>query len=326
MMPSSAARSKRLRELMARGPVMLPGAFNALSARMIERAGFDAVYLSGAVLANSVGGVADVGLMTLGEARDHAAHIARSTALPILADADTGYGGPENAARTVRELEAVGVSGIHLEDQEFPKRCGHLEGKKLVPVDEMCEKVAAAVAAKGSRDFLVLARTDARGVSGYDEAVRRAHLYLQAGADGIFPEALESAEEFARFAKDVPTILLANMTEFGKTPLLTADEFGAMGYDLVIFPVTLQRVAMFAVGKALIELRQARSQRGLMDRMQTRRELYEVVGYDPGAVHHATTKPQSHEATKETVERSKRRNKEEAAGPGRRKAMKPRRS
>lgn len=282
-MKSSAARSATLRELMAKGPVMLPGAFNALSARMIERAGFDALYLSGAVLANSVGGVPDVGLMTLSEGRDHAAHIARSTALPIIADADTGYGGPDNAARTVRELEAVGVSGIHLEDQEFPKRCGHLDGKRLVPVEEMCEKIAAAAAAKSSQDFLIIARTDARGVLGYDEAVRRAQLYLKAGADGIFPEALENAEEFARFARDVDTILLANMTEFGKTPLLTADEFGAMGYDLVIFPVTLQRVAMHAVGEALQSLKKDRSQRALMDRMQTRKELYEVVEYDPHA-------------------------------------------
>lgn len=274
---------------------MLPGAFNALSARMIEREGFGAMYLSGAVLANSVGGVPDVGLMTLSEARDHAAHIARSTSLPILADADTGYGGPDNAARTVRELEAVGVSGIHLEDQEFPKRCGHLGGKKLVSEHEMCDKISAAAAAKTSKDFLVIARTDARGVVGYDEAVRRAHLYLQAGADGIFPEALENAEEFSRFARDVDAVLLANMTEFGKTPMLTADEFGAMGYDLVIFPVTLQRVAMYAVREALKTLHSDRSQRSLVDRMQTRNELYALIEYHP---EDQGTKPQSHEATK----------------------------
>ena len=260
---------------------MLPGAFNALSARIIEREGFGAMYLSGAVLANSVGGVPDVGLMTLSEARDHAAHIARATALPVIADADTGYGGPDNAARTVRELEAVGVSGLHLEDQEFPKRCGHLAGKKLVSEHEMCDKIAAAAGAKTSKDFLIIARTDARGVVGYDDAVRRAHLYLKAGADGIFPEALENAEEFARFARDVDTILLANMMEFGKTPMLTADEFGEMGYDLVIFPVTLQRVAMYAVRDALRALKADRSQRSFVDRMQTRKELYEVIEYQP---------------------------------------------
>jgi len=258
---------------------MLPGAFNALSARLIEREGFEAMYVSGAVLANSVGGVADIGLMTLTEARAHAQHIARVTSLPIIMDADTGYGGPENAARTVRELESAGVSGIHLEDQEFPKRCGHLEGKTLVSEHEFCEKISAAAKAKTSRDFLLIARTDARGVTGYDEAVRRAHAYLRAGADAIFPEALETKEEFARFARDVPTILLANMTEFGKTPLLTVDEFGEMGYGLVIFPVSLQRIAAKAVQDALRILKADRSQRRLIDRMQTRQELYDLLGY-----------------------------------------------
>ncbi len=258
---------------------MLPGAYNALTARLIEREGFAAMYVSGAVLANSVGGVADVGLMTLSEARDHVAHMAAVTNIPIVADADTGYGGPENAARTVRVLEAAGVSGIHLEDQEFPKRCGHLEGKTLVPVEEFCEKIAAAQAAKSSPDFLLIARTDARGVDGYDAAVTRAHAYLGAGADGVFPEALENPEEFARFARDVPTILLANMTEFGKTPYLTADEFGEMGYRLVIFPVTLQRVAARAVEETLRTLRRELSQRSVVDRMQTRKELYDLLDY-----------------------------------------------
>lgn len=279
-MTPSAQRSAQLRSLIARGVVTLPGAYNALSARLIEREGFDAIYLSGAVLANSVGGVPDIGLMSLTEARDHADHIARSTTIPIIMDADTGYGGPDNAARTVQTLEAVGVSGIHLEDQEFPKRCGHLDGKRLVPEHEFCEKIAAAAAAKTSPDFLIIARTDARGVTGYDEAVRRAHLYLKAGADGIFPEALETREEFERFARDVDTILLANMTEFGKTPHLTADEFGAIGYNLVIFPVSLQRVAMKATQEAMRVLRQERSLKSMLDRMQTRTELYDLLGYD----------------------------------------------
>jgi methylisocitrate lyase len=280
MIQSSEQRSATLRERIDQGTVLMPGAFNALSARLIERAGFEGVYVSGAVLANSVGGVPDVGLMTLTELRDHAAHIAAVTSVPILADADTGFGGGENAARTVRVLEGVGVSGIHLEDQEFPKRCGHLTGKTLVPAEEFCEKIAAAAAAKTSRDFLLLARTDARGVTGYDEAVRRAHLYLDAGADGIFPEALSSTEEFRRFAQDVKTILLANMTEFGRTPYLTADEFADLGYKIVIFPVTLQRVAARAVGEALAALQAERSQKSLLDRMQTRAELYDLLGYD----------------------------------------------
>ncbi|MEK7710717.1 MAG: methylisocitrate lyase [Planctomycetota bacterium] len=279
-MTPSAQRSAELRRLIAQGVVMLPGAYNALSARMIEREGFSAMYLSGAVLANSVGGVPDIGLMSLTEARDHADHIASVTTVPLIMDADTGYGGPENAARTVQVLEAAGVSGIHLEDQEFPKRCGHLDGKRLVPQEEFCEKIAAAAAARTSRDFVLIARTDARGVAGYDEAVRRAHAYLKAGADGIFPEALETREEFERFSRDVDTLLLANMTEFGKTPFLTADEFGGMGYNLVIFPVTLQRVAMKATEEALRVLKAERSQKSLLDRMQTRRELYELLGYD----------------------------------------------
>lgn len=260
---------------------MMPGAFNALSAKMIEREGFSAIYLSGAVLAGSVGGVPDVGLMTLTEARDHAAHVAGATSIPILMDADTGFGeGPFNVVRTVKTLESVGVSGIHIEDQVFPKRCGHLEGKTLIPAEEMCEKIAAASAAKTSPDFLLIARTDARSVAGYDEAVRRARMYLDAGADGIFPEALEDRGEFARFAKDVDTILLANMTEFGKTPLLTADEFGEMGYNLVIYPVTLQRLVIRTVERALRILKAERTQSSLMDQMQTRAELYDLLNYD----------------------------------------------
>lgn len=280
-MISSADRSAKLRALLKQGVVMMPGAFNALCARSIEREGFDAIYLSGAVLANSVGGLPDVGLMTLTEARDHAAHVADATNTPIIMDADTGYGdGPYSVARTVRVLESVGVSGIHIEDQEFPKRCGHLDGKILVPVEEMCEKISAAVAAKTNKDFLLLARTDARGVIGYDEAVSRANQYIKAGADGIFPEALENQEEFERFAKDVDTILLANMTEFGKTPDLSADEFGEMGYNIVIYPVTFQRLAMKTVENALRALKKERSMKSLVNQMQTRQELYDLLGYD----------------------------------------------
>jgi len=279
--PSSAQRSRGLREQLDAGAVVMPGAFNALSAMQIERAGFEAMYLSGAVLANSVGGVPDIGLMTLTEARDHADKAARATSLPILMDADTGYGGADNAAHCVRTLEAVGVSAVHLEDQEFPKRCGHLDGKKLVPTDEFCQKIATAVAAKRSSDFIVLARTDARGVAGYDEAVTRAKRYLDAGADGIFPEALANVEEFERFAKDVGGLLLANMTEFGKTPYLKADEFADMGYRIIIFPVTFQRIAMKAVADSLAVLKRDRTQEALLNQMQTRAELYDLLGYDP---------------------------------------------
>ncbi len=276
----STVRSARLRALLSAGTVSLPGATNALSARLIESMGFDALYLSGAVLANSVGGVPDVGLMTLSEAEKHAQWVSRACNLPILMDADTGFGERENVVRTVEVLEAAGVSAIHLEDQEFPKRCGHLEGKRLVSAEAFAEKIAAAVSARRSKDFLIIARTDARGVEGYDEAVRRAHLYLEAGAEAIFPEALKCEEELRRFAKDVDTLLLGNMTEFGKTPYFTVSEFADMGYNLVIFPVTLQRVAMKAMEDVLRDIRDKGTQKDFVDRMQTRQELYDLLGYD----------------------------------------------
>lgn len=257
----------------------MPGAFNALTARAIERAGFGAIYLSGAALANSLRGAPDVGLTTLSEAADHAARCAAVTTIPLISDADTGFGGPADVARTVEEFERAGLSGLHIEDQEFPKRCGHLSGKSLVPTEEFVEKIAAAVAARRDPDFLIIARTDARGVTSYDDAVTRAHAYVAAGADMIFPEALQSRGEFERFARDVSAPLLANMTEFGRTPYLSAEEFAAMGYRIVIFPVTLQRMAMKAVSEALAELKARGTQRDLLGRMQTRQELYDLLDY-----------------------------------------------
>ena len=279
MTPSSAERASRLRTLLAGGTVVLPGAINALSAMLIERMGFDAVYLSGAVLANSVHGVPDTGLVTLTEAEQHARSIARATTIPIIMDADTGYGEVANTARTVRVLEEAGVSGIHLEDQVFPKRCGHLEGKQLVPAEVFAEKIAAAAAARTSPDFLLIARTDARGVAGYAEAVRRARIYLDSGADAIFPEALESEAEFRAFAQDAGGYLLANMTEFGKTPYFTVDQFAAMGYNMVIFPVTLQRAAMAAMTSVLECIHDRGTQEPCLDSMQTRDDLYRLLGY-----------------------------------------------
>lgn len=276
------ARSARLRHLIADHCVALPGAVNPLAARLIEQHGFEAMYLSGAVLANSGLGVPDVGLTTLTEAVEHARRIAAVCSLPIISDADTGFGAAgENAARTVQEFERAGVSGIHLEDQEFPKRCGHLGGKSLVSEVEFCERIAAAAAARADRNFVLIARTDARGVTSYDDAVKRANAYLRSGADAIFPEALQNREEFERFARDVRAPLLANMTEFGKTPFFTVDEFAAMGYRMVIFPVTLQRVAMKAMERALLAIRESGSQKAVIDQMQTRQELYDLLGYKP---------------------------------------------
>lgn len=292
-MKLSSERSTTLCQLLADHTVVLPGAINALSAKLIERMEFEAVYLSGAVLSNSVGGVTDTGLMTLSDSLEHCRRVAAACSLPIIADADTGYGGPENAAHTVRTLEAAGVSGVHIEDQDWPKRCGHLDGKRLISTEDMCEKIAAAAGAASSPDFLLLARTDARGVEGYDETVERAHRYLKAGAGGIFPEALKDREEFSRFAKDVPTILLANMTEFGKTPYTTVEEFADMGYRLVIFPVTLQRAAMKAMEECLNTLRTEGTQRSFVDRMQTRQELYDLLDYEVDASR--STRPPSGE-------------------------------
>lgn len=273
-------RAARLRALIQQKTVAMPGAINALSARLIERAGFEAMYLSGAVLSNSVIGVPDVGMTTLTEAAAHATRCCAVTSIPIIMDADTGFGAAaENAARTVEEYERAGLAGLHLEDQEFPKRCGHLPGKSLVSREEFCERVSAAAQARRDRDFLIIARTDARGVTNYDDAVARAQAYLAAGADAIFPEALKDREEFARFAKDVRAPLLANMTEFGQTPMISTAEFAALGYAMVIFPVTLQRIAMKAMELALGELAAGGTQAKLLDRMQTRQELYDLLGY-----------------------------------------------
>lgn len=281
MSPTTAERAARLRARIAHHTVAIPGAINALSARLIEAVGFEAVYLSGAVLANSVGGLPDTGLMTLTEAEQHARAVARAVTLPLIMDADTGFGETENVARTVRVLEEAGVSAIHLEDQEFPKRCGHLEGKRLVPIEDFLLKLDAALRARACPDFMVIARTDARSVDGIDAAIHRARRYRDAGADAIFPEALASVEEFGDFARAVGGNLLANMTEFGKSPYLTVAELGKLGYNMVIFPVTLQRCAMFTMRQVLEVIKEQGTQRSFLDRMQTRAELYELLNYDP---------------------------------------------
>ena len=270
-----------LRRALQSGCVVMPGAFNAATARLIERAGFPAVYVSGAGLANGMAGVPDIGLLAMTEVAQLAGYIAEAVRIPALVDADTGYGGPANVARAVRRFERAGLAGMHIEDQEFPKRCGHLSGKRVVPVEEFAEKIEAAVRARSDEDFLIITRTDARGVEGFEAAMRRAHAYLEAGADGIFPEGLESKAEFAEFAKRVSAPLLANMTEFGRTPLITAREFERMGYRMVIFPLTAFRVAMKSVERCLRDLKRRGTQKRWLDQMQTRAELYELLGYDP---------------------------------------------
>src|ERR1700722_5711235 len=234
---------RKMRAAWATGPFALPGVFSPLVARLAERIGFNAVYLSGGAL-SAGNGVPDIGLLTLTEFVTQAQLIVQSTNLPLLCDADTGFGEALNVERTVKLFESAGVAGIHLEDQQMPKRCGHLSGKTLVEAEQMAAKIRAAVAARRDPDFVVIARTDARGVHGFEDAVKRAQLYLDAGADGIFPEALETAEEFARFAKAVPCPLLANMTEFGRSPNLSVKQLGDLGYQMILFPLTAFRVAM----------------------------------------------------------------------------------
>jgi methylisocitrate lyase len=275
---SSLSPGRRLRDAWSLAPIAVPGAFNALTARLIERLGFEAVYLSGGALSASAG-VPDVGLLSVTEFADEARRITAATSLPLLCDADTGFGEVLNVERTVHLLERAGAAGIHLEDQQFPKRCGHLSGKSLVEAEAMCAKIRAAVAAKADPNFVIIARTDARGVANFDEAIRRAHQYLAAGADAIFPEAMESAEEFARFAKEVPAPLLANMTEFGKGPLLTVTELGQLGYKMVLYPLTAFRAAMKAAMDTLTSLRQQGHQRDSVPQMLTRAELYDLLGY-----------------------------------------------
>jgi len=248
-------------------------------ARLVEDLGFDAVYVSGAVLATDLG-LPDVGLTTLTEVVARAGAIARATTLPTIVDADTGFGEPLSVARTVRELEQAGLAGCHLEDQVNPKRCGHLDGQQLVGEGEMVRKLTAAVAARRDPDFLIVARTDARGVEGLDAAIRRARAYVAAGADAIFCEAFTDLDEYRamRAAVDVP--LLANMTEFGKTPLFTVDELRAAGVALVLYPVTTWRWALCAVERGLRDLRRHGTQAGTVADMQTRGRLYELVDYD----------------------------------------------
>lgn len=271
----------RLREALDRGAVMCPGAFNALVARAVARAGFEACYISGGATAN-VAGYPDIGLITLTEMTRTIREISQASNLPVVVDADTGYGEFECIIRTTIEYERAGAAAMHLEDQVFPKRCGHLDGKTLIPANDMADKVAAAAKHRLSDDFLLIARTDARSVTDFDDAVERANLYREAGADMIFPEGLESEDEFARFAKASPGLLLANMTEFGKTPMILVKRFEELGYRLVIYPLSMMRLAMGHVIRGLETLKREGGVESLLNEMQTRKDLYALLDYTPG--------------------------------------------
>lgn len=278
--PSAADKIAALRQAIAAGTVSMPGCFNAPVAMMAEKLGFEAIYISGAGIINGTTGYPDIALLGVEEVARAASYITNAVGVPALCDADTGFGEVLQVMRTVQIFEAAGVAGIHLEDQVMPKRCGHLAGKRLISSTDMARKLTAAVEARSNKDFLLVARTDARAVEGFDASVERGLRYVDAGADAIFVEALQTEEEFGRYAERVQVPLLANMTEFGKTPQLTVQQFADLGYAMVIFPMTTFRVMMKAVEGVLSEIRDQGSPVAWLDRMQTRAELYELVGYD----------------------------------------------
>jgi methylisocitrate lyase len=275
-----AEKRAALRQRLSEGELLqFPGAFNPLSAKLIQRRGFDGVYVSGAVLSADLG-LPDIGLTTLTEVATRTRQVARVTELPVLADADTGFGEPMNVARTIQELEDSGLAALHIEDQVNPKRCGHLDGKQVVDEATAAQRIRAAVDARRDPNLVIIARTDIRAVDGLDAAIERAKRLVDAGADAIFPEALESLEEFAAVRSAVEVPLLANMTEFGKGELFTTGQLRDVGVNVVIWPVSLLRMAMGAAEQALETLATEGSLVSQLSRMQHRRDLYDLVDYE----------------------------------------------
>ncbi len=277
---SGSEKRQKLRQRLAEDAIIrAPGAFSPLVAMEIERAGFEAVYVSGAVVAADLG-LPDIGLTTLTEVANRAEQIARVTDLPTIVDCDTGFGEPMSAARTIRLMEERGLAGLHLEDQVNPKRCGHLDGKDVVGADEMVRRIKAAVDARRDENLLIIARTDAMAIEGRESMIDRANRYAAAGADIIFAEALSGPEDWRAAMAAIDAPLLANMTEFGKSELLSAGELQDLGARIVIYPVTSLRVAMKAVTDTLEEIGRTGTQRAVVDRMQTRQELYDLLRYE----------------------------------------------
>jgi methylisocitrate lyase len=276
----AAAKRAAFRAGLAAGTLLrFPGAFSPLSAMLIARRGFEGVYVSGAVISADLG-LPDIGLTTVTEVAGRAQQIARVTALPSLVDADTGFGEPMNAARTVQVLEDAGVAGLHIEDQVNPKRCGHLDGKDVTDPGTAVKRIKAAVAARRDPSFVIAARTDAAAVHGIDDAIERAKAYADAGADLIFPEAMTGEADFERFRTAIDVPILANMTEFGKSKLLDAATLANLGVNVVIYPVTLLRLALHAADTGLAAIAENGTQEGLLDRMQHRRDLYDLLDYE----------------------------------------------
>ena len=275
--PEVSVKRKKFRERLQSGKILrFAGSFSPLVSRIIEeQKSFDGIYVSGAVISSDLA-LPDLELITLSDLVERGGKIVRSSALPGLADADTGFG---NVAQTVQKIEQAGFCGLHLEDQASPKKCGHLDDKKLIDIKEMQEKIKAAVEAKKDSHFLVMIRTDARGVEGLDTAIKRAESYVSAGAEALFPEALETEEEFEKFRQAVDVPLIANMTEFGKSELLSADRLEQLGYNMVLYPVTMWRLALKAVERGLQSIASEGNQKKLLDQMLTRKELYELLKY-----------------------------------------------
>ncbi len=257
-----------------------PGAPFPLAAMLCEQKGFDGIYISGAVIANELG-LPDTGLTTSTEVSQRGSQIARVTRLPAIIDIDTGFGHIEQTRRAITLMEEAGLAGCHLEDQIQSKRCGHISGKALIPKEEMVQKIKAAAAARHDKNFFLIARTDARAPDGLNAAIERAKAYQDAGADMIFPEALQDSGEFARFRNEISLPLMANMTEFGKSPLLSAQTLADIGYNVVIYPVTLFRLAMQAMDEGLDHILQHGTQQEILTKMQHRSRLYEILKYDP---------------------------------------------
>lgn len=272
-------RTTHLRQLLSSGKlVVAPGAFNPLSAKIIEQAGFPAVYMTGYGASADLLGAPDYGLLTLTEMANHAARMAQAVDVPVVADGDTGYGNAINVRRTIQEYERAGVAAVHLEDQIMPKRCGHMEGKQVVDAKEWAKKIEAAVDSRTDPDFVIIARTDARAVHGFDDALSRAKMAVAAGADAVFLEAPQSVNELKKVRDAIDAPVMANMIEHGKTPLLSVDELQELGYNLVIYPLAALYMATQAVREAMAELKKTGTTAGLIDRMLAFHEFNELVG------------------------------------------------
>lgn len=277
-----ASRAAKFRSLLATGrPIITPGVTDAFTARIVEESGFEAIYVTGAGVTNTLLGAPDLGIITLTELVERAKRISDAVSVPVFADCDTGFGGVHNVRRTVREYERAGLAGLHIEDQVFPKRCGHFEGKAVVPMEEMLFRLQAALDARTDPDFVIIARTDARAIEGLDAALARAKAYRDIGADALFVEAPASLDELRRIGDELRgTPLVANMVENGKTPLVSADELGKLGFSLILYPNSALRLGAYAIREGMSVLRKTGMTESIMDKMISFEERQRIVGLD----------------------------------------------